>query len=69
MILIENRKARAEYNILESFQAGIVLSGPEVKSVRHKSGSLHGSFVKPIGDELFLIGAQITPYQFADNSE
>lgn len=69
MILIENRKARAEYEMIETFQAGIVLSGSEVKSIRHKSGSLHGSFVKPVGDELFLIGAQITPYKFADNSE
>jgi SsrA-binding protein len=69
MILIEHRKARAEYEILETYQAGIVLTGAEVKSLRHKSGSLHGSSVKPLGSELFLIGAQITPYQFADNTE
>lgn len=69
MLLIENRKARAEYELLETYQAGVVLSGSEVKSLRHKSGSLHGSFVKPINSELFLIGAQITPYQFADNTD
>lgn len=69
MILVESRKARAEYEILETYQAGVVLSGSEVKSLRLKSGSLHGSFVKPVGTELYLIGAQITPYQFADNTD
>jgi SsrA-binding protein len=58
-----------EYEVLEKFQAGIVLTGGEVKSIRKGSGSLQGSFVKPVGDELFLIGAQITPYQYADNKE
>lgn len=69
MILVDNRRARAEYETLETFQAGIVLTGPEVKSLRHKSGSLHGSFVKSVGGELFLIGAQISPYPFANNTE
>ncbi|MEO8581478.1 MAG: SsrA-binding protein SmpB [Patescibacteria group bacterium] len=69
MILIEYRKARAEYEIIETYQAGIVLSGAEVKSIRNKNGSLHGSFVKPVGNELFLVGAQISPYKFSDNKE
>lgn len=69
MLLIDHRRAHAEYDILETFQAGVVLTGAEVKSVRKKSGSLHGSFVKPLGNELFLIGAQISPYPFADNTE
>lgn len=65
MILIENRKARAEYQLIDTFQAGVVLSGAEVKSVRAKHGSLQGSFVKPIGGELFLVNCLISPYQFA----
>jgi SsrA-binding protein len=69
MVLLVNKKARHEYEILQSFTAGVVLSGGEVKSLRKKSGSLTGSFVKVIGTEVFLIGAQITPYPFADNRE
>lgn len=69
MLLVEHRKARAEYDLLETYQAGVVLSGGEVKSLRNKSGSLHGSFVKVVAGELFLIGAQITPYRYADNRE
>lgn len=69
MILIANRRAKAEYEVLKQFQAGIVLSGPEVKSLRNKSGSLHGSFVKIISGEAFLMNCQITPYKFADNKE
>jgi len=45
------------------------LTGAEVKSLRGKSGSLTGSFVKPLKNELYLVGAQITPYRFADNTD
>jgi SsrA-binding protein len=69
MLLIENKKARFEYEITTTYQAGVVLSGSEVKSLRNKSGSLSGSFVKVIGDEVFLLNAQITPYTFADNRD
>ncbi|NCN87607.1 MAG: SsrA-binding protein SmpB [Candidatus Pacebacteria bacterium] len=69
MKLLINKKANYDYSIQKTFQAGIVLAGPEVKSLRNKSGSLTGSYVKVIGGEVFLVGAQITPYKFADNSE
>ena len=69
MILLENRKASQEYEFLESYVAGIVLHGSEVKSLRQKSGSFTGSYVKVLGNELFLLNAQITPYKFADNRE
>jgi SsrA-binding protein len=69
MILLKNKKALHQYEIKEKIQAGIVLTGPEVKSLRNKSGSLAGSYVKSINNELFLIGAQITPYKFADNTD
>ncbi len=69
MLLIQNKKARFEYEIKDTFEAGVVLSGAEVKSVRKKSGSLTGSFVKIIGDEAFLLNAQISPYAFADNRD
>lgn len=66
MILVSNRKARAEYAISKTIVAGIVLTGQEVKSLRLRQGSLKGSYIKLIGNELFLINAQITPYKHAD---
>lgn len=69
MLLLKNKKATHEYKIEKTYTAGIVLSGPEVKSLRNKNGSLNGSFVKNLGSELFLINAQISPYKFADNSD
>lgn len=69
MLLVKNAKAFADYEILKEITAGIQLTGPEVKSLRLKMGSLRGSFVKVVGQELFLLGAQITPYKFADNRD
>jgi SsrA-binding protein len=69
MKLIVHKKAKHQYEIAQTVQAGIVLTGAEVKSLRNKSGSLSGSYVKPLNNELFLIGAQITPYKFADNQD
>jgi SsrA-binding protein len=69
MILLENRKARQEYEVLQSFTAGVVLSGAEVKSLRNKSGSFVGSYIKVIGEQVYLLNMQITPYKFADNRE
>lgn len=69
MVLLENKKSRQEYEVLSSLYAGIVLTGGEVKSLRNKSGSFTGSYVKIIGNEAFLLNAQITPYKFADNED
>ena len=59
----DNRKAGFNYEILEKFQAGLVLNGQEVKSI--KSGRIHlaGSYVVAREEELFLVGATIPPYQ------
>lgn len=65
MSLIFNKKASFEYTLGKKFTAGVVLSGPEVKSLRLQHGSLNGSYIKTINNELFLINAQINPYQFA----
>lgn len=67
MLLLKNKRASHDYSIENTYLAGIVLSGPEVKSVRNKSGSFNGSYVKVLSDEIFLINAQITPYKFANN--
>jgi len=69
MTLLANKKAHFEYEVLRTLMAGVVLTGAEVKSLRHKSGSLTGSFVKIIGEEAFLLNAQISPYKFANNQD
>jgi len=61
--LIINKKAGFEYEILETFEAGVELLGTEVKALRGKKGSLAGSYVSFVGSELFLLGAHIPPYQ------
>jgi SsrA-binding protein len=58
----ENRKARHEYEALETFQAGIVLSGQEVKSVRGGGANFTGAYLGWEGGELWLKGARIAPY-------
>jgi SsrA-binding protein len=62
----ENRKMRFDYETLESFEAGIELLGTEVKAVRGGKMSLDGSFVIVRGGEVFLINANIQPYQLAN---
>ncbi len=59
----ENRKARFNYEILEKYETGIELLGTEVKSVRGGQMSLEGAFVLVRGGEVFLINANIPPYQ------
>lgn len=63
MTLIQNKKARFDYEVLETFSAGMELFGFEVKSLRNKKGTLAGSHVTVRGGEAFLIGASIPPYQ------
>ncbi len=62
-VVTQNRRARHEYEILETFEAGIALSGQEVKSAKYGRMSLKGAYVVPRGNELRLIGATIPPYQ------
>jgi len=62
-ILAENKKAYFNYQILEKFEAGIVLIGQEVKSIKTGKASLRGSYVVLKNEEAYLIGANIPPYQ------
>ena len=59
----ENRKARFDYEILEKYEAGIELLGVEVKSVRSGRMSLEGAFIIVRGGEVYLINANVPPYQ------
>ena len=63
MVLLENKKARMNYELLEEYEAGIELSGFEVKSLRNKRGSLDGSHVVVRGGEAYLLNGHIPPYQ------
>lgn len=64
-IISENRKARFNYHIIESFEAGLVLTGAEIKSIRATGISLQESFINPRNNELFLLNAHINPYSHA----
>jgi SsrA-binding protein len=66
---IINRKARFNYELLDRFEAGIVLTGPEVKSAKAGHVSLAESYVRFLEAGLFLINANISPYKFADNKD
>lgn len=63
MALVQNKKAHFNYEILERYDAGIELFGPEVKSLRGSHGSLEGAHVIVRGGEAYLIGMTIPPYQ------
>jgi len=63
MAFIENKKVHLRFEVLETFQAGLELSGPEVKAIRNKQGKLDGSRVIIRGNEAFIVGMQIPPYQ------
>ena len=67
--LIQNPKAKFNYEILESIDAGIELLGLEVKSLKKKQGSLEGAYILVRGNEVYLIGSQVPPYQFNNTSQ
>lgn len=62
-VLVKNKKASFDYEIREKFESGIELLGLEVKSLRKKQGRLEGAHVVVRGGEVYLIGANIPPYQ------
>jgi SsrA-binding protein len=63
--VVSNRRARHDYEILERFETGIVLTGAEVKSLRSGRGSLAEAFARVRGEEVWLEGMHIPPYEQA----
>ena len=63
---IRNKKATFDFELLETFEAGVVLLGTEVKALRTGKASLNGAYVVIRGDEAWLLGASISPYQVAN---
>lgn len=64
--LISNRRARHDYEILDTYEAGIVLLGTEIKSLRDNGGSLQEAYVRILNNELWLIGCSIAPYKYGN---
>ena len=64
-VVATNRKARHNYSILETFEAGVALVGTEVKSLREGSAQLSDAYAVGQHGELFLLNAQIPPYKAA----
>lgn len=64
-VIITNRKARRDYFILESIEAGIELKGSEVKSLRDRRGNLNESFARIVNNEALLYNLHISPYAFS----
>lgn len=69
MKLVENKKLRLTYDVIDTYSAGIELVGTEVKALRQKLGSLDGSKVIIRGGEAFLVGSYIPPYQPANTDK
>jgi SsrA-binding protein len=61
-VVVTNRKARHDYAILDTFEAGIALTGTEVKSLRAGRASLVDAFAQAKGDEIYLYGMHIPEY-------
>ncbi|HSU56809.1 MAG TPA: SsrA-binding protein SmpB [Candidatus Dormibacteraeota bacterium] len=65
--ILTNPKARRDYHILETFEAGIVLKGTEVKSLRAGKGQISDSFARVEDQEVMLYNAHIDEYSFGNN--
>ncbi len=63
LLIADNRKAKFDYSIIETYEAGLVLMGSEVKSIRAKQINLKDSFISFVGDEAFLQKAHIAEFK------
>ena len=64
--LVSNKRAFYNFEILETFEAGIALEGTEIKSLRDNGGSLQEAFVKVLSGEVWLLGCHIAPYKYGN---
>jgi SsrA-binding protein len=61
--IVNNKKARFEYEILDTFEAGIVLTGTEVKALRTKKANIEEGYARIINGEIFITGINISQYE------
>ena len=68
-VFAENRKARNSYDFLDFYEAGVVLSGPETKSIRSGGVSIVDAFASIDKEEAYIMEMNIEPYKYSDNSD
>jgi len=68
-IIATNKRATYDYNVSHKFDAGLVLTGSEVKSLRQNSSSIKESYVDDIGDELWLCNCFIKKYESSNEKD
>ena len=66
-VIAKNRKARFDYEILETYEAGLALQGSEIKSIRASQISIKEAYVRTDGQEAWLVNAHIAPYNPASS--
>jgi SsrA-binding protein len=64
-VVISNRKARYDYFVLDTYECGIVLKGPEVKSIRNGRANLQDGYARIDNGEVWLFGMHVSPYEFS----
>ena len=65
-LIATNRKARHDYHVIETFEAGLVLTGTEVKSLRERRANINDAYGMISGGEAFLCNAHVSPYEFGN---
>ncbi len=65
-VVATNRKAKFEYFLIETFEAGVALQGSEIKSIRAGQISLTEAYIQTDGQEAWLMGAHVSPYEQAN---
>jgi SsrA-binding protein len=68
-VFAQNKKAKHDFDIEETYEAGIQLTGPEVKSIREGRANLKESYARVRDGEVFLVGAHVSPYENATHRE
>src|SRR6476661_6516728 len=63
--VISNRKARHDYLVLDTFEAGVMLVGPEVKSIRDGRANLQDAYARVEDGEVWMYGMHVSPYEFS----
>jgi len=68
-VFAENRKARNSYEFLDFYEAGVVLTGPETKSIRNGGASIVDAFARIDNEEAYIMEMNIESYKYADNTD
>ncbi|WP_434329126.1 SsrA-binding protein SmpB [Mycoplasma capricolum] len=65
-LIVKNKKAYFNYEIIQTYQAGIVLNGPEIKSIRNHDVSINEAFILIRKKEIYILNMNVKKYQFAN---